>query len=220
MKRSDFPAILEHAIAQVRRLVEKKGLLTVTADTVRARVRNEDHESPDNRSRPLENRLIRIFDIDTSAGTDELMSEMCRYFMRPIFARGQCYHDTFPVLRELRARSFKTAIVSNTSWGSPAFLWRDEVEKIGLIELMDDLVFDRDVGWRKPARQIFESALEKLRVRPDECLFVGDEPRWDIEGSKAVGIDAILVDRLRNTPIAEERTVKNLSDLLAILSRQ
>jgi putative hydrolase of the HAD superfamily len=219
-ERAEFPAILEHAIAQVQSLLEKKGLLTVTPDAVRARVRNEDHESPDNRSRPLENRLIRIFDIDNSVRTDELVSEMCRCFVRPIFARSRCYQDTFPVLRELRARSFRTAIVSNTSWGSPAFLWRDEVKRIGLIEHMDALVFDRDVGWRKPSRQIFEFALKKLQVRPDECVFVGDEPRWDVEGSRALGMDAILVDRLRNAPIAEERTVKHLSDLLPILSRR
>jgi putative hydrolase of the HAD superfamily len=219
-ERSEFPAILEQAIAQVRALLEKKGLLTVTPDTVRARVRKEDHESPDNRSRPLENRLIRIFDIDTSARTNDLVSEMCRYFVRPIFARGQCYEDTFPVLRELRAKGFRTAVVSNTSWGSPTYLWHDEMKRIGLFEYMDALVFDRDVGWRKPARPIFEFALEKVQARPNECIFVGDEPRWDVEGSQALGIDAILIDRLGNAPTAEKRTVKNLSDLLCVLSRR
>ena len=219
-ERSEFPAILAQGIAEVQSLLEKRGLLAVTPGTVRARVSEEDHESPDNRSRPLEDRLIRIFDIDTSTRSEELVSEMCGHFVRPIFARSQCYQDTFPVLRELRARGFRTAIVSNTSWGSPAFLWRDEIKRIGLAEYMDALVFDRDIGWRKPARPIFEFALEKLQARPDECVFVGDEPRWDIEGSRALGIEAILVDRVGNAPIGQERTVKDLSDLLPILRRQ
>lgn len=218
-ERSEFPAILEQAIAQVQSLLEKKGLLTVTHDVVRARTRKEDHESPDNRSRPLEDRLTRIFDIDTSTRTDELVSEMCRYFMRPIFARGWCYEDTFPALRELRSKGFRTAIVSNTSWGSPASLWRDEITHIGLDAQMDALVFDRDVGWRKPAKPVFEFALEKLHAHPRECTFVGDEPRWDLDGPRALGIDAILIDRRPNTPSAEQHTVKHLSDLVPTLSR-
>jgi len=83
---------------------------------------------------------------------------------------------------------------------------------------MDALVFDRDVGWRKPAKPIFEFALEKLQADPDECIFVGDEPRWDIDGPQALGIDAILIDRRPNTPTAEKRTVKDLSHLLTMLS--
>ena len=91
--------------------------------------------------------------------------------------------------------------------------------RIGLHEQMDALVFDRDVGWRKPARPIFEFALEKLHANPDECIFVGDERRWDVDGSQAFGIDAILIDRRRNKLTTEERTVKDLFHLLHILSR-
>jgi putative hydrolase of the HAD superfamily len=218
-ERSEFPAILEQAIVQAQSLLEKKSLLTVTHDVVQARMRKEDHESPDNRSRPLEDRLIRIFDIDASARTDELVPEMCRYFMRPIFTRGRCYEDTFSVLHELRLKGFRTAIVSNTSWGSPSSLWRDEIKRIGLHEYMDALVFDRDVGWRKPAKPIFEFVLEKLQAHPDECIFVGDEPRWDRDGAQAVGMDAILIDRRPNTLAAEQHTLKHLSDLLPTLSR-
>ena len=217
-ERSEFPAILEQAIAQVQRLLERRGLLTVTNDVVRARMRKEDHESPDHRSRPLEDRLTEIFDLDTPAKTDDLVQEMCRYFMRPIFARGRCYENTFPVLRELRSKGFRTAIVSNTSWGSPASLWREEMMRIGLHEQMDALVFDRDVGWRKPAKPIFEFALEKLQAHPDKCIFVGDEPRWDLDGAHAFGIDAILIDRRPDTP-SEQHTIKHLSDLLPTLSR-
>ena len=217
-ERSEFPAILEEAIARVQSLLEKRGLLTVTNDFVWARMRTEDHESADNRSRPLEDRLVRIFNLHATRIADELVSEMCQCFTRPIFARGRYYEDTLPVLRELRSDSFRMAIVSNTSWGSPASLWRDEIERIGLGEYMVALVFDRDVGWRKPAKPIFEFALEKLQAHSDECVFVGDEPRWDVDGPQALGIDAILVDRRPNAPhAARQCTVKNLYDLPPLL---
>ena len=217
-ERSEFPAILEEAIAHVQSLLEKRGLLTVTQDVVRARLRKEDYESPDYRSRPLEDRLAEIFDIDTFARTDGLVPEMCRCFVRPVFARARCYEDTLPALRELRSKRFRTAIVSNTSWGSPSFLWREEIVRMGLSEQMDALVFDRDVGWRKPAKAIFEFALEKLQADPNECVFVGDDLRWDIDGAEALGIDAILIDRGRNAPVAEKRTITDLYQLLFMLS--
>ena len=86
--------------------------------------------------------------------------------MKPIFARANCYQDTIPTLKELKSRGYKTAIVSNTTWGSPANLWREHMESLGLSTYFDAVVFCRDVGWRKPAKQIFEYALEKLQIPP------------------------------------------------------
>ena len=48
------------------------------------------------------------------------------YRINPKFKKGQYYSDSLPVLRELRQWGFKLGIVSNTPWGSPSFLWREE----------------------------------------------------------------------------------------------
>jgi len=178
------------------------------------RVRQENYESKDYRVRPLEERLIRIFQLDTSTLFDELIMTLCRCFMRPIFTRGRCYEDTLPTLQELRSRGFKTAIVSNTTWGSPANLWREEIKRLGLDAYVDVIVFCRDVGWRKPAKQIFKFTLEKLQAFPQNCIFVGDDPRWDLVGPRSVGIDAILIDRQELRRNLGEESIKNLYELL------
>ena len=210
---SDFPFILDDAIGKVRLRLQEQGLLSVTDEMIRRRVREEDHESADYRSRPLEDRLRRIFHLEASTITDELLMELCNRFMAPIFARGERYEDTLPALKELRLRGFRTAIVSNTSWGSPAALWRGEIARLGLNSYMDCVVLDRDVGWRKPSKRIFEFATENLRVHPSECLFVGDEPKWDVAGPRAVGIEAILIDRNGTILSPEEQTIKSLHEL-------
>jgi len=210
---SEFPLILERAISEVRSCLDVKGLLTVTPELIGSRVKGEDHESPDYRSRPLEERPGRIFGLEASTATDELLMEMCNRFMTPIFARSKCYEDTMPTLRELRSKGVKTGIVSNTSWGSPAKLWRSEITRLGLDSLIDSAVFDRDVGWRKPSERIFKFAMKNLGVQPDECLFVGDEPKWDLIGPRAVGIDAILIDRNGHVRHAERKPIKNLREL-------
>lgn len=178
--RHQFPDILRDAITRVQLKLQIEGKLTVEPDTVWLRVREEDYESEDYRVRPLEDRLTRIFELhDADANT---LMEHCRTFMEPIFALGRLYDDTIPILRELTSMGVKTAIVSNTPWGSPAELWREEMKLLGLKRLTDALIFCRDLGWRKPARQIFELTLEKMDNTPDQCLFVGDNPRWDVVG--------------------------------------
>jgi FMN phosphatase YigB (HAD superfamily) len=49
---------------------------------------------------------------------------------------------------------FRTGIISNSPWGSPANLWRAEVQRLELLDAVDVTAFCGDVGWRKPARAI------------------------------------------------------------------
>lgn len=138
---------------------------------------------------------------------------MCWHFTRPIFACGRCYEDTLPALQQLRAEGIKTALVSNTPWGSPGALWRQELSRLGLSGWLNAVVFCTDMGWRKPAGPIFERALELLGAEPQDCLFVGDDPRWDLAGARAVGIEAVLIDRRGGTVSVEEATIHNLAEL-------
>jgi putative hydrolase of the HAD superfamily len=209
----EFPRILEQAIREVQLYLDTKHLLKVTPELVSLRVKEEDHESVDYRSRPLEERLPRIFGLEASIATDELLMEMCKRFMTPIFARGRCYEDTLPALAGLRSRGFGIAIVSNTSWGSPAALWRSEIRRLGLESYTNAVVFDRDVGWRKPSKTIFEFAMKILGALPGDCLFVGDEPKWDLMGPRAVGMEAILIDRKGSNVEVGEQTIKDLHGL-------
>jgi FMN phosphatase YigB (HAD superfamily) len=66
------------------------------------------------------------------------------------------------VLRSLRHQGIKTAIVSNTPWGSSANAWRAELARHELLDAVDATVFCMDVGWRKPHRAPFDRALSLL----------------------------------------------------------
>jgi len=215
-ERHEFPGILELAITEVQNYLLQKDLLRVSPEDMWRKVREEDYESSDYRVRPLEERLVRIFQLDDLAQSGDLITAMCRCFMKPIFARGYCYEDTLPILKGLKSRGFNTAIVSNTTWGSPANLWREEIDRLGLSAYTDAVVFCRDVGWRKPAKEIFEFTLKKLQALPQQCIFVGDDPRWDLVGPRAVGIEPILIDRQGVIQHVEKgpKCIRNLNELL------
>ena len=214
--RAEFPAILRAGILGVRETLEELGMLRVGPEAMWHNVRAEDHEAGDYHVRPLEGRLARIFRLAPDE-IDETSDRLCRRFTAPIFARGRCYEDTLPTLRALRAASYRLAVVSNTPWGSPGALWREELGRLGLDRWLDALVFCTDAGWRKPARPILQLAVDQLRVEPHECLFVGDDPRWDLVGPQAMGMDTCLIDRQGPGKGADGAGIRNLHELMALL---
>lgn len=52
----------------------------------------------------------------------------------------------------------------------------------------DHITTSEEVGRTKPDRAIFEAALEKAPVDPEQCLYVGDRYEHDMEGGTRVGL--------------------------------
>jgi len=190
----EFRPILDVSIAGVLEELRSRGLTQVTMEAVISAAVAENREAADFRFGPMADRFARIFGIPV-ADDASLAQTLCERFLRPIFAVGRVYEDALPVLEELARRGHPTAIVSNAPWGSPPEMWRQELKRLGLAGAVDCVVLCGDVGWRKPAAQIFAHAADRLQCQPRECIFVGDDLRWDIEGSTAAGMRPILLDR-------------------------
>jgi len=71
---------------------------------------------------------------------------------------------------------------------------------------------ERAHGKTKPDPTIFRAVLDLLDVAPEAAAMVGDSLEDDIEGARAVGMRAFLVDREDRYPDAEGR----LPSLLAL----
>ncbi len=96
----------------------------------------------------------------------------------------QPYPHTDYVLIKLRSRGIKLAIVTD----APRLkAWiRLMAMKIG--NFFDVVVAYEDTKQLKPSSLPFQAALRKLKVKPKECLMVGDMPYRDIEGAKKLGM--------------------------------
>jgi putative hydrolase of the HAD superfamily len=64
----------------------------------------------------------------------------------------------------------------------------------------------------KPHPTIFQAALGQLGVEARDGVMVGDSLEEDIEGARALGMRAILIDRNERHPDVEER----LTDLYGL----
>jgi putative hydrolase of the HAD superfamily len=108
------------------------------------------------------------------------------------------YEDAIPVLDELRRAGLRLGLVSNGARDLEAFVVHHGLD-------VDAAVGSRAHGWTKPHETIFRAALERLGVEPEDAAMVGDSPEDDIEGARALGMRAFLVDRENRYPEVAER---------------
>jgi HAD superfamily hydrolase (TIGR01549 family) len=117
----------------------------------------------------------------------------------------ELFEDALPVLDELRAAELRLGLVSNGI--------RDLREFVAHHRLgVDAIVGSRAHGYVKPHPTIFQAALQQLGVEPATAVMVGDSLEEDIEGARALGMRAILIDRDDRHPDVEER----LTDLYGL----
>lgn len=216
---AQFGPILASCVRSVLIELQSRGISCPNFDAALAAANSENREASDFRFSPMEDRLVRIFGLSEPASPD-LLPELCRRFLEPIFAVGRVYEDTVPVLSALKNIGFMTAIVSNAPWGSPPHLWRERLAAMGLAGLVSETVMCGDVGWRKPAPQIFHYTMKRLGLTAEECIFVGDEPQWDVAGSVAVGMRPVLIDRDDIHPGYPGLRIKTLEGILELLSKR
>ncbi|MFB9358745.1 HAD family hydrolase [Actinoplanes nipponensis] len=131
--------------------------------------------------------------------------------------------DAESVLTAIKARGLRTALISDCTHELPAFL-----PGLSIAPLLDVNVFSVEVGRCKPDPLIYLEACRRLRVAPEECLYIGDGGSRELTGAAAVGMTAV---RLAATDLADHLvfdsdedfvgpSVASLSGVLDLLDRQ
>jgi len=99
------------------------------------------------------------------------------------------YDDVLPVLKALREKGVRVAMLSNVGFDLSPTLART-----GVGELLDGVVMSYAVGAVKPDPAIFQNALDALGLPASEVLMVGDA--WqDDAGAAALGVRTLILPR-------------------------
>jgi putative hydrolase of the HAD superfamily len=126
-------------------------------------------------------------------GFPAAFAELFRTYAEP--AAWRVFPDVRDALVRLRRDGLRLAVVSNFDERLIPLL-----EGLDLASLVDQVTPSSRVGAAKPDPAIFRAALAGLGVSPDATVHVGDGLVADVEGARAAGLRAVLLDRKAPKP--------------------
>jgi putative hydrolase of the HAD superfamily len=90
----------------------------------------------------------------------------------------------------------KVGLISNFTHASVIY---KSLRQLGINAFFDAVVVSEENGWRKPSSCIFQDALNRLQIKADEAVYIGDSPIEDIKGAKQAGLKTVFVASQFNT---------------------
>ncbi len=114
-------------------------------------------------------------------------------------------------LDDLQRRGVRMGVITN--WDTTA---RSVLGRLGLDRYFEQIVVSAEVGCEKPSPEIFRLAVERARVAPADCLYVGDNYYVDAVGARAAGMRPLLVNRfgtLGDEELSGELMIRDISEV-------
>jgi len=117
--------------------------------------------------------------------------------------------DVKKVVLELDKRGYILGIIANTITETeiPDWLKADD-----LTQYFKAVVLSSKIRFRKPGPEIYWEAARRVGVDPARCVYVGDNPSRDVEGTRRAGFGMIII---LMDPVKEEKeppTGENIPD--------
>ncbi len=121
------------------------------------------------------------------------------------------FEDVRPALDALRARGKQLGIISNFSANCEPLL-----RELNLASYFDFFIVSGILGIEKPDPRIFHAAVAAAAKPIEELVYIGDSVHHDIQGARAAGMAAILVDRANRYAAHALPRVRDLRELSAL----
>ena len=162
----------------------------------------------------------QIFDIFLKEKTGEVdnkyLAAAIVSYRRAREATLRLYPDVQRTLNILGKMGLKLAVVSD----APSREAWMRIYYLNLHHVFDLVLTFDDVGERKPSPKGFEMALEKLGIKTDEALMIGDWPERDVVGASKLGIKTIYAkygDTFGTVESGADWDVENIYEVVGII---
>lgn len=120
--------------------------------------------------------------------------------------------DVRRVLPELKKAGYTMAVISNRD--RP---FQDVLDSHGLSEFFDFSLAGGEVDIYKPEPGIFEHALKRANLTPQETVYVGDNYFADVIGSRRAGLQPVLYDPSGIFVDVDATIIKSFDELQAVV---
>jgi phosphoglycolate phosphatase len=151
---------------------------------------------------------------------DDLRKRQPVEFEKLAQEHGLRLFDRVPeLMAELRRRGLKTALATSSNRKQLEVI--EQYSRCKISELTDEVINAQDIQTSKPAPDLVEAAVKKLKVSPAECMMLGDTP-FDGESAKNAGVVCIGVtcggnDEQRLMTAGARRVYRDPADVLGHL---
>jgi epoxide hydrolase-like predicted phosphatase len=125
---------------------------------------------------------------------------------------GGVRERTAETLDELRRRGYRLGVISNADGRA-----EEALTAVGLRPHFELVIDSGLVGIDKPDPRIFHLAAERMGIDPSDAVYVGDIYEIDVQGARAAGMQAILVDPLWKWDDKDCPRIRGIHDLLDLL---
>jgi putative hydrolase of the HAD superfamily len=115
--------------------------------------------------------------------------------------------EVYELAEALRSRGIKTGIFSNV-FGMNA----RELKRQGYYDGFDPLILSCDEGFAKPDKEFYKIAVERLGVRPEEILFIDDQPKC-MPPAEKLGMHTIIAASPKQIVEDTKALVRRLNNL-------
>ena len=124
---------------------------------------------------------------------EEWIDELSAAYVSPLFEVPPYLNpNAQKVLQWLKDKDRIIGLICNTG-RTPGFSLRRFLDREGIAEYFDLMLFSDEIGIRKPNPEIFLMAAETMNVKPWEVVHVGDNLKSDVYGAKNAGLKAIYL---------------------------
>lgn len=162
------------------------------------------------RSRSLWSRVYGLFLRDLGIAGDHHRLVEALYTRFTDLASYRLHPDALPTLKRLRRTGLTLGLISNFEEWLEGLL-----ETLEVHHYFDVSVISGIEGVEKPDPAIFRLALDRAGVAPEEAVYVGDSPTFDVEPARNLGMTAVLIDRRGRHQDSDAIRVTSLEDLPA-----
>ena len=105
----------------------------------------------------------------------------------------------------LKNKGIRTGVISNISY-APSVV-AERINRLLPENTFEFIITSSNFMFRKPNRRIFDLALEKAELQPDEVWYIGDQYECDVKGSLNAGLLPVWYIGAIDLPYAEDKNI-------------
>ncbi len=132
-----------------------------------------------------------FFDIMHSYGdrkySKNTVVDISMLFRSLTIRRFEPFEGIYDALGDI-SQKYRTALISDAQW----VFTEPEMAILGIDRFFKYRIFSSRFGFKKPDKRLFNMAMKKIGVKPEESIYIGDNPSRDLVGSKMSGMKFLL----------------------------